>query len=587
MKRSGVLAVASVTGALTAAILLLVDYRSFVSVNSPGVLVTFIAVGWAFVAAGVAAWRTRPHDNTGRLTVIAGLLWLVWAFNFSSNSIAFTVGGVLVVTYSVAIIQVLLGYPLGRLRTRWERWFVAGCYVYSIGSAMTELAFGDPGPVGFEHEHPVNLLLIRDDPGLLKSLQMVFAPIDLAIAFVVLAVLITRWRKGTPAYRAAFAPLWLATLVGTAMSATVFLVKQRSQDSTMEWVTSVNFAAIALVPLAIVVGLWRYRGARAASQVMVEVGAAPLGEGFTTALRRALRDPSLVLWSWSPELAEFVDADGVVHELPGDGEDRAATVLENDSEPVGALVYDQSLRDQPQLIAAVRSATVVTLDNQRLQTELEAQLEEVRRSRGRIVSSGDEQRRRLERDLHDGAQQRLVAAAILLRRAQRSMNEQQLRDLLSQGAAELDLAVTELRELARGVYPPVLKERGLGAALDSLAERTPLPLEIRDELTVRPGEAVELAAYYIAAEAVANATKHSSASLVEISLRMVDGALRVTVSDDGCGGAGFTPGGGLSGLQDRAAALAGTLTLDSPVAGGTVLTVDLPTVDLPTVGIHA
>ncbi|WP_338080034.1 sensor histidine kinase [Antrihabitans stalactiti] len=576
MSRRDVVTAVALIAALSAGVAALVDWPAFRVEHYSSELVVFLLVGVAYVAAGTIAWHTRPYDNTGRLLVLAGLLWQARGFGFSSNPFAFTIGSVLTVTVFAALIQVSLGFPLGRLRQPWERRFVGGIWAYYLVSAALELTVGDTGPIASQHPEPINILFIRDSETTQQVMQAIFGVCDISIGLIVAAVLIRRWRKGTSAYRAAFAPVWIATMLGTVVAVAVYVGNASTDTKANEWAPNVAYTALTFLPIAVVVGLWRYRGARAVSEVMVEVGAAPLGEGFTSALRRALRDPSLVLWSWSPERKQFVDADGVPQALPSEGADRAVTVLERDGAPVGALVYDKSLRDQPQLIAAVRSATVVTLDNRRLQTELEAQLEEVRRSRGRIVAAGDEQRRRLERNLHDGAQQRLVAAAILLRRAQRSKNEEQLRELLAQGAVELDIALVELRELARGVYPPVLQERGLGAALDSLAERAPLPLEIRDGLTTRPPAAVELAAYYIAAEAVANASKHSSASLIEISLQVVNGELRVEVSDDGVGGASFEPGGGLTGLLDRAAALGGRLLLKSPVGRGTTLTVTLP-----------
>ncbi|MFH5208539.1 sensor histidine kinase [Antrihabitans sp. NCIMB 15449] len=578
MSRLSVIAVALATAGLTTVMVVAVDWDAFRAVKNPLELVMFVLVGWAFVGAGIASWRIRPHDNTGKLMIGAGLLWLARGFNFSSQPLLFTIGWALIVAYFAVLIQVVLGFPLGRLRKSWERWFVAGCYTYYLGSAMLELAFADPGRVaGQTSGEPINLLLIRDDPDVFDALQLVFGLIDVSIAVVMIVVLYRRWRRGSAAYRSAFAPLWIVALIGTAVVLTLYAIDATSPGALDEAGAIIGYAATILSPLSIALGLWRFRVARGAvSDVMVEVGAAPLGEDFSRALRRAVRDPSLVLWSWSADRRCYVDAEGLGHRLPDDDGPRAATVLERDGVPVGALVYDQSLRDQPQLIAAVRSAATVALDNHRLQAELEAQLEEVRQSRGRIVAAGDQQRRRLERDLHDGAQQRLVAASILLRRAQRSQHDPQMRDLLVQGAAELDSALKELRDLARGVYPPVLQERGLGAALDGLAERSPLPLEIVDDLAERPAAAVELAAYFIAAEAVTNAIKHSAATHVEIAMSAADGELKLVVADDGCGGATFGPGGGLSGLLDRASALGGRLSVLSPEGGGTTVTVHLP-----------
>ncbi|WP_342660873.1 hypothetical protein Rruber_01451 [Rhodococcus ruber] len=571
--------------AVVAVTTLLVVGVAVVSVDWPGgppagpaELIAFLAVGVAFVTAGVVAWQSRPDDNTGRLMVLAGLLWLVKGGAAARNPVVFTVGAALTVMYLPVLIHVLLGFPTGRLTRRWERWFVGGCYVYFLASVLLDLMFYNPSVmIGTDRFTAPNLLLVRDDPTIFAALQLVFGAVAIGISVVVIGVLLARWRSGSPAYRAAFAPLWIAGILGFATVIGTGLVTARSSGVGNVWTAYVGYLATALFPIAVLVGLWRYRVARGAvSDVMVEVGAAPLGEEFVHALRKALRDPGLVLWSWSPRSNSYLDAHGDPQRLPGGGDPRAATVLERDGVPVGALVYDRSLRHQPQLLAAVRSAATLALDNQRLQFELQAQLAEVRRSRERIVAAGDAQRRRLERNLHDGAQQRLVAATILLRRAQRTSQPERKQELLTEGTAELDSALVELRELARGVYPPVLQEHGLAAALTALAERAPLPVEIVDTLTGRAPASIELAAYFIAAEAVANATKHSGATHIEIDLRRDGGMLRMVVTDDGCGGATLTAGGGLSGLSDRAAALGGVLGVHSPPGGGTTLTLSLP-----------
>lgn len=590
MSRRTFFTIVAVNIVLIVAVILSVDWV-LVRPLGPVELVAFLTVGIAFVAAGLAAWRSRPHDNTGRLMVVAGVLWLMMGFNGSGNPVAYTVGSALTLAYNAVLIQLVLGFPTGRLHRQWERWFVVGCYVVYPAIVVSALMFSDPSTAGSDRSTSLDLLLIRENPTIDRALQIGFGMIVIAIDLVLIGILLARWRSGSAAYRSAFAPLWIAAVFATVVGIGVASIEARFPALQNSWSLYLQqylrYLATALWPLAVLVGLWRYRVARGAvSDVMIEIGAAPLGEGFVHALRKALRDPGLLLWSWSPQQGSYLDAHGAPRVLPDRDGPQAATVLERDGVPVGALVYDRTLRDQPQLLAAVRSATTLALDNQRLQLELRAQLAEVRRSRGRIVAAGDTQRRQLERNLHDGAQQHLVAATILLRRAQRASREQHMRELLAEGTTELDSALAELRELARGVYPPVLHERGLAAALSSLAERTPLPVEIADTLPTRPPPPVELAAYFIAAEAVTNATKHSGATHIEIDLRQDNQKLRMVVADNGCGGATLTTGGGLSGLVDRASALGGQLTLHSPAGGGTVLILTLPltpdtTEDLP------
>jgi signal transduction histidine kinase len=251
---------------------------------------------------------------------------------------------------------------------------------------------------------------------------------------------------------------------------------------------------------------------------------------------------------------------------------------------VGALVFDQALRDQPRLLEAVRSATSLSLENRNMEEQLREQLLEVRRSRKRIVTAGDARRRQLERDLHDGAQQRLVAVAMELARARRLAPEGEVRDLIGHAAGELNLALGELRELARGVYPPSLRERGLAGALTALAERTPVPMQVTVELAAPVPPAVELAAYFICAEAVTNTAKHAGATMIRARASGAADRLTLVVEDNGRGGAAPGPDGGLMGLADRAAALGGTFDVVSPPGLGTTITAVLPFVPDPLVG---
>jgi signal transduction histidine kinase len=203
---------------------------------------------------------------------------------------------------------------------------------------------------------------------------------------------------------------------------------------------------------------------------------------------------------------------------------------------------------------------------------------ELAASRARIVAAADDARRRIERDLHDGVQQRLVSLGLQLRAAQVQAKAQptQVDDLLAQLAEGLSEAQTELREIARGIHPAILSERGLGSAVKTLARRSGIPVEIEVQEHARLPTQTEVAGYYVVAEALTNAAKHGRASVVRISLAVVDGVLEISVQDDGGGGADPARGSGLVGLRDRVEALAGTLTIDSPRGVGTTLTARLP-----------
>ncbi len=539
-------------------------------------LALYIIAGLAFVLSGAVAWRSRPHDLTGVLLVAAGLLWLVGGLRRSGDPVAFTVGVTVTNLYLPLLMQVVLGFPTGRLTHRPERTLVAAAWVAATVGVVAEWMFFDPRAVDTPHPSTsVNLLLIRHDPTVADAVQVTVGTVAVLLTVLLVVAVIIRFTRETAAYRAGFAPLGVAGAVAGVATIAILSVAVSPAGSPYAWILNLRYPAAALFPLAVVVGLVRYRLARAAvTDVMVDIGEAPLDAGFVDSLRRAVRDPGLQLWTYRD--GTYVDADGTVAALPRDSATHAYAILERSGVPVAALVYDATLETQPELLASLRGAATLALDHDRLQRELREQLDEVRRSRERIVTAGDVQRKRLERYLHDGTQQRLVAASILLRRAQRSDDLLQTRRLIGDCAAEIDASLRELREVARGVYPPMLAERGLAVAVKSMAERAPIPVRVDDRLTGRVSKRIELAAYLIAAESVTNAVKHSGATSVLITLETHDETLVLTVRDDGCGGATTRPGGGIDGLADRASALGGALTLDSPRGRGTTLSVVLP-----------
>ncbi len=242
------------------------------------------------------------------------------------------------------------------------------------------------------------------------------------------------------------------------------------------------------------------------------------------------------------------------------------------------IVHDASLVDEPELLLASGAAARLALENARLHADMRAQLLEVQESRVRIVQAADEERRRIERDLHDGAQQRLVALALQLRSAQRELGSRadpHVDRLLAEAVDELQVAVEELRELARGVHPAILTEDGLAAALESLTSRAPIPVAL-DVSDGRLPAQVEATAYFVACEALANVVKHAHASKAAVSAHRRNGVLVVAVEDDGVGGAHTENGSGLRGLADRVEALGGRLVVESPAGGGTHVVGEIP-----------
>ena len=257
------------------------------------------------------------------------------------------------------------------------------------------------------------------------------------------------------------------------------------------------------------------------------------------------------------------------------GSPDATTAVADDGERQALLVHDPALLAEPEILDAVVATVAIAVRNQWLADAVERQLDEVRASRARVVAATDVERRRIERNLHDGAQQRLLALSMKLHAARTAPDGQQGGEL--DGAiTELEAVLADLRELARGLHPAVLEERGLEAAVEALAERTPVPVEVLSDSSVLPSREVAAAAYYVIAESLTNVVRHASATHATVDLCAQHGELSVTVADDGAGGAAVRPGGGLEGLWDRVAALGGTLDVTSSATTGTRVVAVLP-----------
>ena len=296
--------------------------------------------------------------------------------------------------------------------------------------------------------------------------------------------------------------------------------------------------------------------------------------GYVTPSSGALGDPSLEVAYWLPERG-YVDREGrAVEPAP----DRAVTEIDHEGRRVGALLHASVLAETPELVTEASAAAALAIENARLEVELRARLEALRASRARLVEAGDAERRRLGRDLHDGAQQRLVALMIELQLARERFDSDPAgsRELLDSAFANAQAAVGELRDLAAGIHPAVLSQRGLDAALESLASRAPIPVERESELEERLPIAVETAAYFVVAEALTNVAKYAQATHARVSVRREGEEAVVEIRDDGVGGAQESGGTGLRGLADRVGALDGTLEVDSPPGAGTVIRARFP-----------
>jgi signal transduction histidine kinase len=333
-------------------------------------------------------------------------------------------------------------------------------------------------------------------------------------------------------------------------------------------------AAAAVVSVGVGEGMGRALRALAQALLRSEPsGAGPVRE----MLAERLGDRSLNIAYWLPDREIFVDERGHPVDLPESGSGRAWTAVEREGNRVAAIVHDAELDATPELVHAAASAAALAIDNERLKADLRARLEELRHSRRRIVEAADDARRRIERDLHDGAQQQLVSLALDLRLLRaRLKHEPEVAETVEELADKLAVALAELRELARGIHPAVLSDHGLGPAIHVLVERSPITVECDLAFEDRLPAPVEAAAYFVVAEGLTNVIKYANAEKAKVSVHRRAGMVEVSVSDDGIGGARIDAGSGLRGLSDRLAALEGELELDSPLGEGTRLSAHIP-----------
>ena len=294
-------------------------------------------------------------------------------------------------------------------------------------------------------------------------------------------------------------------------------------------------------------------------------------------LAESLGDRTLSVAYWLPERRIFVDEAGHAVQLPEPGSGRAWTAVERDGRRVAAIIHDAELDTGPELVNAAAAGAALAIDNERLKADLRARVEELRVSRVRIVEAADHARRRIERDLHDGAQQQLVSLSLDLRLLKAKLNgNEAAAETVDAISEKLSTALAELRELARGIHPVILTERGLVPAVAALAQRAPVPVEADISIHERLTPAIEAAAYFVVAEALTNVAKYAQAENVRVDLRRDEEHVIVLVEDDGVGGADLESGTGLRGLVDRLSALDGTLEVETPEGGGTRLRALIP-----------
>ena len=507
-----------------------------------GLQVVFGLVGGSFAACGLVAWRRRPDSRSGALMTATGFAFFIYPLLSQIDApLAATVGQLFVDLWSVLFVMLLLTLLTGgRLVSRLDRLLV---FAFVLPLLILQFIW-----MLFDPAIEDNVLLAFPDPGIADAIDTLQRSILIASCAGTVAVLGARWWAASGPRRRALLPtlagsfvlvIYVVLLVNDVVSGT------RSQ--TVLWIAS---CSLVTVPMAFLAGLLRSRLTRGGLADLFRRLGTLRGDELQAALGRALGDPGLV-----------IAYDGV----PGAHDGRSVRPVERDGRRLASLVYDSSLDDDPELVEAVSAAAAIALENERLLAESQARLAELQASRQRIVAAGDAERRRLERDLHDGAQQRLVALAMQLRLIQADIRRDPAaaEALVTTASGQLAESLQELRELARGIHPAVL-QYGLPSALESLAARSPVPTVATCDRADALPEQVALAVYFVACEALTNVAKYAEATTASIRLTRTPGGLVVEIADDGRGGAEPSAGSGLRGLADRVETLGGQTARDEP-----------------------
>jgi signal transduction histidine kinase len=522
-----------------------------------------LALAWALVAAGLVVLERPRWKRASALLVGAAFAVLAGDLVWASSRVAWTVGFLVAGLWAAMLVQLVLTSPAGRSPSRIASLAVVAAYLLALAGQLARLLVLDDSR---------DALSLSPDPGVAHTIARAEAACGLALGLLVVALLGNDARRLRGAALRARGPLTAAALA-TLTAGLVRLTWVLVSDTSASTAQTVARGVAVSTPLAVIAGiLWSRLRHPAASDLVVELrtGAAI---GMRERLARALGDPTLEI-AYRLGEGRYVDATGRRVELPR-RPDRTLTPVTAGGDEIAVLVHDPALLDEPALVESVRATAGLVLENERLAAEVRSQLAEVRASRGRIVAAADAERRRIERDLHDGAQQRLVTLSVALG-LEASRADPEAASALERAQSEVEAAIAELRELARGIHPTLLRDEGLEAAVEALARRAALPVTVRGSLPSRLPEMIELAAYFVVAESLTNVVKHADAEEASIVLEHDGARLRVAVTDDGRGGARVVAGSGLAELRDRLEALDATLAVESVEGAGTTVRAEFP-----------
>jgi PAS domain S-box-containing protein len=529
------------------------------------------------VAAGLYALRRDPASRFARLLVVTGLAWAPTLLAMSERSVPYSIGRVWAWLVLVWVVFLLLAFPTGRLTTRTDRWMVSAALglvaVFYLPTIFWE-QFQLPSPwTSCETGCPPNAFVVRgSEPGVVDFLGGLRDAGGLIVYAAAATLVWFKWLRGSDSSRRAHGPVvWFAVVEFAATGA--YIAARRISPDT-ELTDLAGLAALVSTPalvLAFFAGLLRWRLAAFSTWRQLSGG----GEAvqIRDVLADAIRDPSLEIAYWGGSDRRWIDDDGRPFALPAADSVRAVTEVSSPGgDPTAILVHEDTAAADSALREVLQGITVMALSNRRLEAQARASLRELTESRSRIIAAIDRDRLRIERDLHDGAQQRLIALKIAAERGAEGAagDADQTAALFRRIGSDAGAALDEVRALARGVYPALLVDHGLAEALRDAASRSGIRAEVHVRGVARYPQEVEAAVYFSCLEALQNAEKHSGASSVSIDLSG-NGALRFEIRDDGVGfdAAAENHGAGLGNMVDRVAAVGGKLRIDSVPGSGT------------------
>jgi signal transduction histidine kinase len=531
-----------------------------------------LLVAWStlpFIFGGIVAWRRRPDSAFGPLMILAGFATQLSILQWTDQAFLNTIGQLCDLLVAALWLHVFLAYPTGRLAGWAERVVVVIGYVAAVGLQVVILMLG-----GFNDQHLLTLVKRQAAAETVQNVQLLTLS---ALALVGVVLLWRRWWELPLWQRRRPAQILINCFSLSLVMLAALLLAGAFQLPGFEIIRLATFAVAGLAPLAFLAGLLDARLAKGGvGDLMVQLRADPAPD-LQELLAQALRDPTLSLVYWLPQYGSWADQDGNPATLPEPDSGRRVALVKQNGEQIAALVYDATLGEEPELVEAVSATAGLALENGRLEAELRARLQELHGSRTRVVEAQQNERRRLERNLHDGAQQRLVALALELGiLAEQADSDPATRTRLKRARSELAESLDELRDLARGLHPAVVSGHGLAVALESLAAAAPLEVQLKSDGLPRLPEQVEVAAYYVVSESLTNAAKHAQASHVSVEVDVADNTLILEIIDDGIGGADSERGTGLRGLADRVEALNGRLRIWSAAGQGTRVRAEIP-----------